>query len=96
MTVRPKGYELAKWAIAQAYDRVSDAHTLDEAIRCHSELIDLLSIEVMAIRISGKSERAKAELISELSARAEYHRDALDRLTDIVETNGQLVWSFEQ
>jgi hypothetical protein len=96
MTVRPKGYELAKWAIAQAYERVSDAHTLDEAIRCHSELIDLLSIEVMAIRISGKSERAKAELISELNARAEYHRDAVDRLTDLVENDEQFIWSPQQ
>ncbi|MET1046861.1 MAG: hypothetical protein ABWX70_09200 [Hyphomicrobium sp.] len=92
MALRPTGHELTKRAISATHQRALDAHTVEDAARLHSELVDLLAIEAMIIRMSSRSETAKADLIRDITACAQYHRDVVDRLTDIIEAGQQFVW----
>eukprot|EP00456_Euglypha_rotunda_P093503 TRINITY_DN98744_c0_g1_i1.p1 TRINITY_DN98744_c0_g1~~TRINITY_DN98744_c0_g1_i1.p1 ORF type:complete len:103 (-),score=11.24 TRINITY_DN98744_c0_g1_i1:18-302(-) len=92
MALRPSGHELTQQAIDSTYERAIDAYTVEEAVRCHSELVDLLAIEAMIVRVSSRSETTKAAMLREIHVCAEYHRDVVDRLTDIIETNRQLIW----
>ncbi|RUO99284.1 hypothetical protein [Hyphomicrobium sp.] len=95
MSLRPTSYELTQQAIDATYERALDAHTVEDAIRCHSELVDLLAIEAMIVRVSSRSEAVKANMIREINESAEYHRDAVDRLTDIIEQGRQFIWRHE-
>jgi len=88
MTLRPTSSEFTR-AILSAYQQASDAHTVEDAIIYHSELIDFFAAEVMTVRASSHHEEKKAAMIREITARAEYHRDMVDLLTDIAETNQQ-------
>jgi hypothetical protein len=92
MALRPTGHELTQQAIDSTYQRAIDAYTVEDAVRCHSELVDLLAIEAMIVRVSSRTEATKAAMLREITACAEYHRDVVDRLTDIIETRQQLVW----
>jgi hypothetical protein len=92
MTLRANHHALMRRALGIAYQRAVDAHTVEDAVRHHSELVDLLAIEAMAVRRSGQSEAAKEAALSEINAHATHHRDAVDRLTDIIEGKQQLVW----
>ncbi len=83
--------ELIWGATLGDYRRDDDA-TIDDAILFHSELLDRLAMEVRLVRTSSRSDAKKSAMIEEITARAEYHRDMVDRLTDIVETNRQLIW----
>lgn len=91
MSLHPNARELTR-AIEIAEERAADAYTVESAVRCHSELLDLLAIEAIVIRMSDQSEHEKDAAISEITAKAGYHRDAVDRLTDIIEANQQLIW----
>lgn len=79
-------------AIHVAYERAIDAYTVESAVRCHSEILDLLAAEMMLVRTSDQSEAAKDAAINDISICARYHRDVVDRLTDIIEANQQLIW----
>jgi hypothetical protein len=80
-------------AIRVAYERAVDAHTVEDAARYHSELIDLLAVEAVIVRTSsGLLQPKKDALLRDITGCAEHHRDAVDRLTDIIEGNQQLVW----
>jgi hypothetical protein len=92
MTLRPNSHELTQLAIEATYERALDAHTVEDAVRCHSELVDLLAIETMIVRLSARSESLKTKMIREINQSAAYHRDAVDRLTDIVEQGQQFIW----
>jgi hypothetical protein len=50
---------------------------------------------MMIIRISSRSHQDKKMLLRKSTKRADHHRDIVDRLTDVIERNGQLVlrWS---
>lgn len=69
-----------------------DAYTVESAVCYHSELVDLLAIEAMVVRMSDQSEAAKEAAIKDITVCASYHRDIVDRLTDIIEANQQLIW----
>jgi hypothetical protein len=86
------GYELTRNAIDACCRHTMDAHTVEDAVRCHSEILDLLSIEAMIVRISARPDARKTAMLRRISKQAEYHRDVIDRLTDIVEHKQQLIW----
>ena len=92
MSLRPTGHELTRRAIRITSERAIDAYTAEDAVRFHSELLDLLAIEAMIVKLGSQSTAAKETAIGEINARARFHRDAVDRLTDIIETNQQLIW----
>jgi len=92
MTLRANSHALMRRAIRTAYRRAIDAHTVEDAVRHHSELVDLLSIEAMIVRTSAQSEENKEAALKDINASATYHRDAVDRLTDIIESKVHLVW----
>ena len=50
------------------------------------------SIEAMIVRISARPDARKTAMLRRISKQAEYHRDVIDRLTDIVEHKQQLIW----
>lgn len=91
MSLHPNARELTR-AIEIVEERALDAYTVESAVRCHSELLDLLAIEAIVIRMSDQSEAEKDAAISDITAKARYHRDAMDRLTDIIEAEQQLIW----
>lgn len=62
-----------------------DVAALENAIHHHSEMLDHLSNEMMTIKISDINEGAKRVELWRLRSLAEYHRDVIDRLTDVVE-----------
>lgn len=92
MSLHPTGHELTRRAIRITCERAIDAYTVEEAARLHSELLDLLAIEAMIVKMGSQSELTKQTAIRDINARARYHRDAVDRLTDIIETGQQLIW----
>ena len=93
MTLRPSSHELTQQAICRCYRRAIDAYTVKDALRWHSALVDLLLIQAKIVRISRRSEPVKTKMIGEITARAQEHRDAVDRLTDIIEGQQQAVWT---
>jgi hypothetical protein len=84
-------HELTQQAIERVLQKAIHAHTVEDAVRYHSEILDLLAIGMMIIRCSGRSYEEKQKLLREATIRAGYHRDVVDRLTDIIEKNGQLI-----
>jgi hypothetical protein len=92
MTLWSHGQEFTESMIRTVSQRAIDAHTAEEAAGCHSQLIDLLAVQAMAVRRSLRSAAAKEAAIDEINRLAATHRDALDRLTDIIEAKQGLVW----
>ena len=92
MTLWSHGQEFTELMIRTVSQRAVDAHTVEEAAGCHSQLIDLLAIQAMAVRRSSISAAAKEAAIDEINRLAVHHRDALDRLTEIIEAKQGLVW----
>jgi hypothetical protein len=78
--------------IDAAYQRAMDAYTIEDAIDCHSELVDLFSVAAMTVRKVSRSEVANKAILTDINAAAAHHRDAVDRLTDIVESRHRTVW----
>ena len=83
--------ESTRQAIERVLQKALDAYTVEDALRHNSEILDLLAIEMMIIRVSCRSHENKQKLLREATIRAEHHRDVVDRLTDIIEQNGQLI-----
>jgi hypothetical protein len=92
MALHSSSYELTRNAIDACYRHAIDVHTVEDAARCHSEILDLLSIEAMIVRISSRPDAKKTAMLRVITKRAEYHRDVVDRLTDIIERKQQLIW----
>ncbi len=92
MDLQPHGLVLAQPAIRDAYQRAIDAFTVEDAVRHHSELIDLLAVEVVLLRASPLSAQTKDCLIRAINECARHHCDAVDRLTDVIENQLHLVW----
>lgn len=88
-------HELTRQAIERVLQKSIDAYTVEDALRYNSEILDLLAIEMMIIRISNMRDEIKQRLLRDVTKLAEHHRDIVDRLTDIMERNGQFVlkWS---
>jgi len=89
-------HELTRQAIERVLRKAIDAYTVEDALRYNSEILDLLAIEMMIIRISSRSDENKESLLGEAIKRAEHHRDIVDRLTGIIEHNGQLVLKWTE
>lgn len=73
---------------------ISDTNALEDAIRHHSEILDLLSNEMMAIKNGDRNDDEKQSLLGAVRMRAEYHRDVVDRLTDVIEQNDRFKTSL--
>ncbi len=73
-------------------DRVMDAHTVEDAIFWHSEIINELSVEIYTVNAKPWPDAVRLRTIADLSERQSRHGQALHRLTGIVARNEQLTW----
>jgi hypothetical protein len=73
-------------------DRVLDAHTVEDAIFWHSEIINELSVEIYTVNAKPWPDAVRLRTIADLSERQSRHGEALHRLTGIVARNEQLTW----
>jgi len=73
-------------------ERALDAHTVEDAIFWHSEVINELSVEIYSISATSWSDERKQRTLMELMDLQNRHGIILQRLTGIVSRNEQLVW----
>lgn len=73
-------------------ERALDAHTIEDAIFWHSEIINELSVEIYSIAAKPWSNTMKAQTAADLSELQSRHGAILHRLTGIVARNEQFVW----
>jgi hypothetical protein len=69
-----------------------DAHTIEDAIFWHSEIINELSVEIFSVDAKPWSNAMKAQSVADLSELQSRHGAILHRLTGIVARNEQFVW----
>lgn len=69
-----------------------DAHTIEDAIFWHSEIINELSVEIHSVSAKPWSETMKAQTVADLSELQSRHGAILHRLTGIVARNEQFIW----
>jgi hypothetical protein len=69
-----------------------DAHTIEDAIYWHNEIITELSIELHSIRDMNWPETVKASMTAALEDHLGQHAAAVTRLAGILERNEQLIW----
>ncbi len=93
MALRLTSYDLVRNAINACRRRAMDAHTVEDALRSHSEILDMLDIEATIVRMSTRSDARKKVMLRGITEQAGYHRDVIDRLTDIVAQKQQLIWT---
>jgi hypothetical protein len=92
MAVDPTREDLSHGELERCYQRAIDATTVEEAVVCHSDIIDLLDMQLIVALSSHRSAARKRQLIEKIRTLASYHRDAVDRLTDLIERKQQFVW----
>lgn len=73
-------------------ERALDAHTVEDAIFWHSEVINELSVEIFSIPATSWPRAKKDRMLAELTDLQNRHGAILHRLTGIVARNEQLVW----
>jgi hypothetical protein len=73
-------------------ERALDAHTVEDAIFWHSEVINELSVEIFSISAMPWSQAKKERILAELADLQNRHGAILHRLTGIVARSEQLVW----
>ena len=69
-----------------------DAHTIEDAIFWHSEIINELSVEIHSVAAKPWSDTMKAQTVADLSELQSRHGAILHRLTGIVARNEQYIW----
>jgi hypothetical protein len=69
-----------------------DAHTIEDAIFWHSEIINELSVEIYSIGAKPWSDAMKEQTVADLSELQSRHGAILHRLTGIVARNEQFIW----
>jgi hypothetical protein len=69
-----------------------DAHTIEDAIFWHSEIINELSIEIYSVNSKPWPDELKAKTAADLSELQSRHGAILHRLTGIVARNEQFIW----
>ncbi|HVZ04547.1 hypothetical protein [Hyphomicrobium sp.] len=69
-----------------------DAHTIEDAIFWHSEIINELSVEIYSISAKPWPNAVKAQTAADLAELQSRHGAILHRLTGIVARNEQFVW----
>ena len=79
--------------LLRCHDRISQALTLEEAVRAHSDMLDILDRKLCRIRCSQLRDDDKAPMIEDVIGRMRHHRDAVDRLTDIIEYGRVFNWT---
>jgi hypothetical protein len=90
--ITPADPEAARDYLGRCYRQVMDAHSVEDAIFWHCEIINELSVQMHEARLQPWSEPAKATIIEALEERQHRHAKALDRLTGITHRNEQLIW----
>lgn len=88
----PEGYLDDRSHLQKCCERALDAHTVEDAIFWHSEVINELSVEIYAISAKPWSGTAKERAIADLTELQSRHGAILHRLTGIVARNEQFVW----
>jgi hypothetical protein len=73
-------------------ERALDAHTVEDAIFWHSEVINELSVEIFSIAAMPGANVRKERMLAELTDLQSRHGAILHRLTGIVARNEQLIW----
>jgi hypothetical protein len=69
-----------------------DAHTIEDAIYWHNEIITELSIELHSIHVMNWPETVKASMTISLKDHLSHHAASVTRLAGILERNEQLLW----
>jgi hypothetical protein len=78
--------------LQQCCERALDAHTVEDAIFWHSEIINELSVEIYTIGARPWPDAMKERALADLTELQSRHGAILHRLTGIVARNEQLVW----
>jgi hypothetical protein len=73
-------------------ERALDAHTIEDAIFWHSEIINELSIEIYSVGSKPWPDELKVQTAADLSELQSRHGAILHRLTGIVARNEQFIW----
>jgi hypothetical protein len=73
-------------------ERALDAHTIEDAIFWHSEIINELSVEIHSVGAKPWSDMMKAQTVADLSELQSRHGAILHRLTGIMARNEQFIW----
>jgi hypothetical protein len=73
-------------------ENASDAHTIEDAIYWHNEIITELSIELHSIHAVNWPATVKASMRISLEDHINQHAAAVTRLARILERNEQLIW----
>ena len=73
-------------------EAVLDAHTIEDAIFWHCEIITELTVEMHAVEGGNLPSVVKASTIATIEERVRSHGILLDRLTGVVQRNEQFVW----
>ena len=76
-------------------ERALDAHTVEDAIFWHSEVINELSVEIFSIAAMPGANVRKERVLAELTDLQSRHGAILHRLTGLVARNEQLIWEPE-
>ena len=73
-------------------ERALDAHTVEDAIFWHSEVINELSVEIFSVAAMPGANVRNERMLAELTDLQSRHGAILHRLTGIVARNEQLIW----
>jgi hypothetical protein len=65
--------------LMRCHERIVQALTLEETIRGHSDMLNLLEVKLSCVRRSPIRDDHKAPMIDDVIGRMRHHRDAIDR-----------------
>ncbi|WP_144061248.1 hypothetical protein [Hyphomicrobium denitrificans] len=88
----PQGSHDTATHLQKCCERALDAHTVEDAIFWHSEVINELSIEIYSMATMPWPDVRKQRAIADLTDLQNRHGAILHRLTGIVARNEQLIW----
>ena len=78
--------------LARCSEQALDAHTVEDAIFWHREIISELALQIHETESKLWPESAKETVVKALAERQRDHGRAVARLNDIVRRNEQLIW----
>jgi hypothetical protein len=92
IVLTPDQADAAPNYLGRCSEQALDAHTVEDAIFWHREIIGELSLQIQETQSKLWPESAKATVIKALAERQRDHGRAVARLTGIMQRNEQLIW----
>ncbi|RUO99268.1 hypothetical protein [Hyphomicrobium sp.] len=68
------------------------AHTIEDALYWHNEIVTELSVEINFVQASRWPSAVKASMTASLEERRRNHAAAISRLTSVLENDERLIW----